>query len=216
MRSDRRLLTAADVVAAADWAAGVLSGVPEEAWSARIGDAADAWTARRGLDHIVDALLFHAVLVARRSDDRGTPPRNGDPAATARELTEAVVGAAAVHADVLRALRPGETAFHPAGRADREGWIGMACTEILVHTADIAAATGTSSYEAPSELAGAVVDRVLPWTPVDDDGWARLLYATGRRALGSMPAASADWWWQAAPLDRWAGTPRRRTAPPQW
>jgi hypothetical protein len=89
----------------------------------------------------------------------------------------------------------------------------MACTELLVHTRD---AVGPGPEDAEVEpLAAAVVARVLPWAP-DGDGWSRLLQATGRAPLGGVPPAGADWWWQSAPLAAWDGTPRRRTAPPQW
>jgi uncharacterized protein (TIGR03083 family) len=210
--SGRRPLTPVDVRSAAEWATGVLAAVPAGAWATPVGE----WTARRVLDHIVDALLFHAALVSRRATGRVTPPRNGDPTATPADLLDALTGAAALHAAVLAELGDGERAFHPAGRADREGWVGLACTEVLVHTADIAGATGTPLPEVPGDLADAVVERVLPWTPPHRDGWARLLQATGRRSLGDVPPPAADWWWQAAPLGEWDGTPRRRTVPPQW
>jgi hypothetical protein len=109
-----------------------------------------------------------------------------------------------------------ERAFHPSGLADLTGWIGMTCTEIIVHTND---ACDLATSDIPDEIeaiAGATVDRVLPWTPTDGVGFERLLWATGRRPLSGLPPEPADWWWQSAPLSEWNGSPHRRSAPPQW
>ena len=114
---------------------------------------------------------------------------------------------------VLSAMTDEERAFHPSGNADRTGWIGMACTELLVHGADIATLAGLP-INPPNDLADSVVDRVLPWTPREGTGWDRLLWATGRAALGARLLHGADWWWQSAPLEEWDGTPNLRTAPP--
>ncbi len=92
----------------------------------------------------------------------------------------------------------------------------MACTELLVHGYDIAAVALPSCPPPGDRLAAAVVERVLPWTPREGSGWARLLWATGRAPLGGRPPQEADWWWQSAPLVEWDGQPRRRDAPPQW
>ena len=91
----------------------------------------------------------------------------------------------------------------------------MACTELLVHGHDLTVGAGVDR-SGPTVLADAVVNRVLPWAPAEGDGWARLLWATGRRSLGPHPPAGDDWWWQSAPLIEWDGQPRRRDAPPQW
>ena len=107
-------------------------------------------------------------------------------------------------------------AFHPSGRADRTGWIGMACTELLVHGFDIAAAARVALSPPDDRIAQSVVERVLPWAVGDDTGWSQLLWATGRASLGARPPHDPDWWWQSAPLSEWDGQPRRRATPPQW
>jgi hypothetical protein len=106
--------------------------------------------------------------------------------------------------------------FHPSGFADRTGWIGMACTELLAHAYDIATEAEIPIDRPPDDLAGSIVERVLPWSPKEGTGWERLLWATGRAALGAQPPQDSDWWWQSAPLAEWDGKPRRRSTPPQW
>ena len=203
------MLTPDDLRAAAGWAGRRFAALPGEAW----GRPAPDWTPRRTLDHLVDTLELYAAAVGTRATARLDPPRDGDPRASRADLLDQLARSAERLALVLAALGEDERAFHPSGRADRTGWLGMAGTELLVHTRD---ACGPGPDDAALEpLAAAVVDRVLPWAP-PGDGWARLLQATGRAPLGGVPPADAGWWWQSAPLAEWDGAPRRRTSPPQW
>jgi hypothetical protein len=203
------VLTPDDLRAAAGWAGRRFAVLPDDAWDQPAPD----WTPRRTLDHLVDTMELYAAYVATRAAGRLAPPRDGDPGASRAELLAQLALSAEKLAALLDRMADGERAFHPSGLADRTGWVGMACTELLVHTRD---AAGPDPDDAAQDLlAGRVVDRVLPWTP-PGDGWGRLLQATGRAALGDVPAAGADWWWQSAPLAEWDGRPRRRTSPPQW
>jgi hypothetical protein len=203
------------VLEASAWLVGIARRVPPGRWEAEAEGS--TWSARRTVDHCVDTLLLYSTLVASRATGRLRPPRNGDPEASPSQLVDVLGASAAVLAEVLRCLPAGTRAFHPSGLADRSGWAGMACTELLVHGSDLARATAVP-LEAPVELAAVTVRRVLPWAAADGegDGWQQLLWATGRAPLGQRPAEAADWWWQSAPLDEWDGRPRRRTAPPQW
>lgn len=206
-------LVPGDVDRAAAWVADLSVRVADEQWTLAVGDG---WSPRRTLDHVVDAMVLYAGYVATRATERMTPLRNGDPAATPAALVDALVTASSILSALLDAMPDGDRAFHPSGLADRTGWIGMACTELLVHGHDIAVATRMDVAPPDDRLAHAVVDRVLPWSPPDASGWARLLWATGRASLGSLPPQAPDWWWQSAPLAEWNGEPRRRDAPPQW
>jgi hypothetical protein len=207
MPGEGRVLEPDDVRTATVEAVRRFAALPAQAWAQPAPD----WTPRRTLDHLVDALALYAAYVGARANGRLVPPRDGDPAAPVDRLLVDLAAAGDRLAGLLAAMGDGERAFHPSGLADRTGWIGMACTELLVHTWD---ATGAAAVEL-EPLAAAVVDRMLPWAP-PGDGWGRLLQATGRAALGSVPPARADWWWQSAPLAEWDGQARRRTAPPQW
>jgi DinB family protein len=200
-------LIAADVARAASWAASVFVDVTAPAWDITPTDG--GWAPRRILDHLVDTLLLYCAYIATRATTRITPPRNGDPPATPSALTEALGSSSAILVRLVVGMADEERAFHPSGFADRTGWIGMACTELLVHGHDIATRTGSVPGLVPNELAHAVVDRVLPWTPREGDGWARLLWATGRASLGGREPDASDWWWHC-PSRRMG----RTTAPP--
>jgi hypothetical protein len=202
-----------DVNTAMEWVAEIAGNQQSEQWAAM---PPGAWSPRRTLDHLVDALLLYSAYVATRATDRITPPRNGDTEATPVELLSALHSSSSILVALLQVMPDDARAFHPSGRADRTGWIGMACTELLVHGFDIATAAQGGTPAPDDRLARTVVARVLPWTPREGSGWEQLLWATGRASLGSRPPQAADWWWHSAPLTEWDGRPRRRDAPPQW
>jgi len=198
---------------AADWSVEQWSALPDQEWTEP--GIATPWTPLRTLDHLVDTLLLYSGYVARRATARIQPPRNGDPSLPASELMDAFRLGTVILTAVLDDLEEGQRVFHPSGLADRTGWIGMACTEILVHTFD-ATRPAPGESRTVNTLCDDVVDRVLPWAPPGFPGWDRLLWATGRAGLGELRPEPADWWWQSAPLAEWDGTARRRTSPPQW
>ncbi|WP_448623671.1 DinB family protein [Geodermatophilus sp. URMC 64] len=203
------MLTPDDLHTAAHWAVRRFAVLPDDVWERPAPD----WTPRRTLDHLVDVMELYSAYVTTRAAGRLAPPRDGDPGASRAELLAQLTLGAEKLAALLAGMADGERAFHPSGLADRTGWLGMACTELLVHTRE---AAGPDPEDAALDaLAARVVDRVLPWAP-PGDGWGRLLQATGRAALGDVPPAGADWWWQSAPLAEWDGRPRRRTSPPPW
>jgi hypothetical protein len=207
-------LATSDLMEASAWAAEQWCTLPADRWDA--SGTAMEWTPRRTLDHLVDAMLLYGAYVATRAQSRLSPPRNGDPSCAAGPLLDAFQSSVAILARLLDGFGEGERAYHPSGLADRSGWIGMACTEVLVHTEDATGVARAGLSSCPIALADAVVDRVLPWAPRDGSGWERLMWATGRSPLRGRPPDSANWWWQSAPLAEWNGKPRRRTSPPQW
>jgi hypothetical protein len=182
-------------------------------WGRRAGEL--AWTCRRTLDHIPDALLLYAGMLAIRAEGRVPVVRDGDVDQPIEGLLGLVAIGAAVLAEVARAAPEGARAFHPAGRADACGFVAMGCTEILVHTADIARGLGLD-FRPPDDLAGRVLARLFPWAPADGDPWAALLWAAGRGGLPGRERPGPDWYWHSAPLTEWDGTVKRRAAPPAW
>ncbi|MGH8899451.1 MAG: hypothetical protein ACRDZ4_21110 [Egibacteraceae bacterium] len=182
-------------------------------WDVRAGDL--QWTARRTIDHIPDVLLFYSGQLAARADRRLPFPRNSDPDASVDDLIELVGVAAAILAEVAVAAGPSARAFHPAGRADASGFLGMGCDELLVHTGDIAHGL-RAPFAPPAQLCQRVVERLFPWAPGDFDPWATLRWANGRAALPGHDRLDPDWYWHCAPIDEWDGTVARRTRPPGW
>ena len=206
-------VTQDDLAAAADFCVRTLNPALDRDWSVPAGDL--EWDCRRTLDHLVDALLFYSALLATRSTERIRSPRSGDPDATIEQLLTAVPTAAAILNEITKAAPPGTRAFHPAGMADVSGWLAMACTEVLVHTYDIASGLDID-LDPPAAIASRVVARIFPWAPTDAEPWATLLWCAGRTPLGDQPRLDPDWYWHPAPLSEWDGTVKRRTAPPAW
>jgi hypothetical protein len=180
-------------------------------WEAPAGDL--EWTCRRTLDHACDALLFYAGQIATRATGRVPRARSGAPDATPSDLLGILDTAAAVLCEVIRAMPADARAFHPAGMADATGWVGMACTEVLIHSADVARGLDVP-FAPPADLAAAVLRRIFPWVAPRDDPWATLLWAAGRAPLRDRERQAPDWYWHCAPLIEWDGTIRKRTAPP--
>jgi hypothetical protein len=204
-------LHADDLLLAAGVAAECLSGVPRaEDWEAPADPL--PWTCRATVDHVVDVLLWYSVQVATEARRSLPRPRRGDATGAPASLVTSMRSSAAVLAAVVRAARPQARAHHPTGMADPEGFVAMGCDEILVHADDIARALGVT-FEPPPDLCGAVLDRLFPWAPADDDPFAELLWANGRVALADRPRLGPDWSWHAAPLDEWDGTVPRSCPP---
>lgn len=206
------MLTHGDLITSADLSAQAIMPLLDQGWDARAGEL--EWSCRRTLDHISDALLFYAVHLASRATERLTPIRSGDPVASISELLVVMRGSTRVLAEIARGVGPDERAFHPSGMGDAEGFIGMGCEEILVHTWDICQGLG-ATFQPPDDLALRIARRVFPWAPVDRP-WDGLLWATGRIALQDRERLGSDWWYHPGPLDEWDGTINRRTSPSAW
>ncbi len=177
------------------------------------------WSCRDTLDHIGNALCSYATSLANRFTERPrSRTRDGDATASPGELLSTATSLAGVLAAVAEGAPPGRRAFHPAGMADRDGFVAMGCDEVLVHGHDIAQAFGIG-YDPSHDLCNRIVRRLFPWAPVDEHApWELLLWANGRQPLSDRPRRSRDWWWHCAPLDEWTGDPHDRSAmePPGW
>jgi hypothetical protein len=182
-------------------------------WSVPAGDL--RWSCRRTLDHIVDCHFFYAQHLASRSIERLSSIRDGDASVGIEGALTSVRGGAAILAAVATAAPPDARAYHPAGLADPEGFLGMGADETLIHAWDIAQGLGIA-FEPPRELAAPVLDRLFPWAPADADPWEALLWSNGRIALGDRPRQDEHWYWHCAPLDEWTGEVARRVEPPGW
>ena len=214
---DRAPVTAEDLIRVVGVCTTALQQTDDADWSARAGDL--DWDCRHTLDHLANVALFYAVHLASRATRRLPLPRNGDPTLALPELFSVVAGSANVLAEVARAAPPTARGFHPAGMADAEGFLAMACAEILVHTHDIARGLGLQDQpRPPADLVARVLARIFPWAPpaIAIEPWSAFLWVTGRAALPDRDRLDADWYWHCAPLVEWNGTVRRRSSPPAW
>lgn len=202
-----REFTPDDLVAAAAVACEFLTGALEADWS---GPALELeWSCHRTLQHMAEAPIFHATHLATRARGRQPSLRAGDTHPPVADLLRIIPADAAILADVARAAPADARGWHPSGMADGTGFAAMSSVELLIHTVDIAGGLGLT-FQAPSDLARRIVQRLCPWAPADGDGWAVLQWAAGRAALPDRPRLGADWSWQSPPLSEWDGTVKKR------
>lgn len=181
----------------------------QDNWSVCAGDL--EWDCRRTLNHIDDALLNYNRHFGSRATRRLPVLREQFPYTPLGDLLDQTVALAATLAEVVKAAPPGARGFHGLGRADASGFIAMGCTEILIHTYDIAQGL-RRAFTPPEELCGRVARRLFPWAPTDVDGWSALRWGCGRTALPGHPRLGPSWGWQCAPLEEWDGT-QKESAP---
>ena len=175
-------------------------------WSIPAGPL--TWTCRETLDHISDALGFYCGQLATRATNRRPRFRNGDPGSSIPDLFEAVDSGSAMLGAIATGSPPDARAFHRMGTSDPEGFLAMACEEILVHTWDIAQGFGLS-VAVPDELSSAVLHRLFPWAPTDCSGWEAQLWCSDRVELPGK-GKIGPWGWHGPPVAEWDGQMRPR------
>jgi hypothetical protein len=204
-------VTAGDLVEATLHSRAALTPLQDsERWTENATDL--DWSCRDTLDHVINALVYYAGNLARRTPTRPAFLRTGAPDLSPPELLDVLESAGAVLAGVVRGSPPDARAYHRAGMADPSGFAAMGCAEILVHTEDIATALG-GSYRGPDGVTDRVIRRLFPWAPEHADTWERFRWCVGRGALPSHERQGPDWWWWCAPLAEWTGGMTIRTMP---
>ncbi|MDE2803449.1 MAG: maleylpyruvate isomerase family mycothiol-dependent enzyme [Chloroflexota bacterium] len=204
---DIREPTPDDVVAAAEASHALLAPLADRDWSATAGDL--EWDCRTTLEHMAGVHLFYAASAANPPQERLPAARTANPAQSIADLVEVHRALARVLAETLRAMPDAARGWHPAGMADRYGFAAMSCTEVLVHTNDIAQGLGVE-FTPPDGVAARTLARLFPWVQPEGNPWQTLLYAAGRRPLGEMERRAPNWSWQCAPLSEWNGEVRVR------
>jgi uncharacterized protein (TIGR03083 family) len=197
-----------DVMNAADSMVTTLTPIANKDWSIPAADL--EWSSRYTLDHTVNALSNYFTHLATRAPARRPRFRDGNDEQTISELLAAIESGAAVLTEVCRAAPDDARGFHSAGMADWSGFIGMGCTEILIHTDDIARAFDID-YQADPVLCRRVLDRIFPWAPDEGDDWQILRWAAGRGELPEQGRLDASWSWHCKPRDDWDGTVTTRS-----
>lgn len=186
-----------------------LAGAVDLDWDRPIPEM--TWSVREVVAHIGEVLLWYATDLAAGPTELSTMDLRVRPTDEPAELIRTLTVFGSVLGHVVDGVTPGERGFHPDGPADASGFAAMACDEILVHTRDAALGLGLD-YEPSEVLSAAVLRRLFPWAPADEDTWQALLWANGRIALPGHPR-QVGWHRHAAPLsegDDRAGRPLGR------
>ena len=181
----------------------------EADWSRRAGTL--EWDCRETLEHVVDALEFYCVQLARRLDYEGAAFRiSREPDMPIKGVLRIMVSRAAVLAEVAKAAPEDARAFHNWGFADPSGFVAMGCDEMLIHADDIARGLGFE-FRPPREVAAAALHRLFPWAPGDADPWCALKWANNRAALDEREPPGDEWVWWCRPLAEWDGQQKKRS-----
>lgn len=189
---------------AADVLVETLRPASDRDWSVPAGTL--IWTCRETLDHVSDALGFYCGQLATQATARRRSFRQGDATATIADLLAAVETGAQILGAIAQATPTEARAWHRMGMADAEGFLAMACEEILIHTWDVAQGLDLA-MTVPDDLAQAVLARIFPWAPTGCSAWEAQLWCSDRIALPDRERIGA-WGWHAAPIAEWDGADR--------
>jgi uncharacterized protein (TIGR03083 family) len=192
-------LTADDLDAAVDTLSAALRPAVERDWSRQAGVMElDCWHVA---EHIGDCLLSYAGQLVARPDGRYVRfLAKADDDASPAEVLEFAETGARILAATVRSAEPDARAYHPSGRADVEGFVGMGCVETLLHGEDIANGLGSGLTPA-TDLCERLLARMFPHARDEMaglDAWTALRWYTGRLPIpGREPPAF--WHWRAEP-----------------
>jgi hypothetical protein len=198
---DAEIVTIELVRRAAAICRGTLAPALTADWSVPAGPL--TWTCRDTLDHICDALGFYCGQLATHANGPRPRFRNGDLAASVPNLFDALDAGAAMLGAIAASTPADARAWHRMGTSDPEGFLAMACEEILVHTWDISQGQGVL-MAVPDDLAAATLHRIFPWAPTGCTAWEAQLWCSDRIALPGR-GKIGTWGWHGAPLGEWDG-----------
>jgi len=187
---------------AADTVTAALADAVGADWSVRAGSL--DWDVRTTITHAASAAVKYALCLSSQTTRPIALRSSAYPDASPSDLLAALGAVARSLAQVAASAPSGARGFHLAGMADAEGFMAMACAEILVHGADVAAGLGLE-LAPPDDLCRRVAGRLFPWAPQDRPGWDTLAWATGRIELPELDQLDSSWIWHCAPLDEWDG-----------
>jgi hypothetical protein len=154
-------------------------------WSVRAGDL--DWSVDRTIAHMTGAPAKYAFYLSSRSTRYVAVTMMPALDATRRERLEAIEGCAAALAGVAATAPEDAVGFHVSGMQNAEGFLAMACEELLVHTYDVTCGLGLA-YEPPEELCRLVMEHFHPGQYEQHPVWPLLLWLNGR-----YHPATAEW-----------------------
>jgi len=207
------LLEPTDVSQAAGAVTRALADAAGADWSVRAGTL--DWDVRTTIIHAASATAKYSLSLSAQTRRRIVLRSIAYPDAYPSELLIALGAVADSLAQVAATAPPDARGFHLAGMADAEGFVAMACAEILIHGSDAAAGLGLE-LAPPDDLCRRVAARLFPWAPQDRPGWDTLAWATGRIELPGLPGLDSSWIWHCAPLMEWDGAMPRWQPVTEW
>ncbi|NUT41906.1 MAG: hypothetical protein HOV86_18185 [Thermoactinospora sp.] len=180
-----------------------LESVTGEKWS-DAGVPGMDWNVAQVAAHISETVLWYATDLVAGDRELSTMEMRVRPESAPEDLVATLRTFASLLAHAVDGVGPDARGWHPDGLADASGFAGMACDEMLVHTADIGTGLGVP-FQPSAELASATLRRLFPWAPAGGDAWETLLWANGRADLPGLER-QVGWRWHCAPLSEWDGT----------
>jgi hypothetical protein len=198
---ERTPVTFADLDSAARWCCTTLSVGPRAQWSA-VRVPGMEWTSREVVDHLCNTLAFyanHVVLAARHHQPRIRSLGEAD--LSDADVASTVTAWVRLLAAALRAAPADLLAWHPLGLTDGEGFLALACNELVIHASDVARAH-EAHPAADSGLCGRLLQRLFPAArqQADEEPWQVLLWANGRPST-TVRQPQASWRSHPQPLD---------------
>jgi hypothetical protein len=177
-------LVPADAVAAAATAEAALRPVVGRDWSVPAGPL--EWDVDQTIAHMIGATAKYALYLASRCEHFIALSATRWPDATHEEVIDSIVPVATALAAVAAVTPPEVRAYHVSGPSSATDFVGRACVELLVHTADALSGLGVA-FAPPAELCERVLaqqypDAAVPDGAIPDAAWHGLLAATGRPA----------------------------------
>jgi hypothetical protein len=198
-----RAVDPADIVRAAEYVRGALDPAIGMDWSVPAGRL--EWDCDFTITHMTGACVKYTVYLASRATRFIAFRIDKWRDTTQTEQLDAIVGVAHALANVASGTPAGSRAYHNNGMFDAEGYVAMACSEMLVHGHDVATGLGLH-FEPPDDLCGAMVGRLTPWLAGDEPAWRTFLWHTGRLDLpGREPHDDDTWTLLKGPLSEWDG-----------
>ena len=198
-----RAIEPGDIVDAAEYVRGALDPAIGMDWSVPAGRL--EWDCDFTITHMAAACTKYTVYLASRSTRFIAVRVDRWPNATQTERLDAIVGVAHALANVAAATPPDSRAYHATGMFDADGYVAMACSEVLVHGHDIATGLGLP-IDPPDDLCGAMVGRLAPWLAGGESAWPAFLWHAGRIDLPGRESHDDDTWTLLrGPLSEWDG-----------
>ena len=205
----RKPVTEDDLRTSVSYAADALATVSDEQWGGTPSNS--EWDRQRILRHVTWAVLGYGSLLATKADgpiDFMLLEHRSDPGVYIINRLEI---ASEVLIQVTRGVEPSTRGWHPTGRPDAEGFLAMACSEVLLHTYDVVRELD-NVFEPPDDVVDRVLARLYPWSPKSTCRWQTMLWASSRASLEGHESPGDNWWFFSSPLEDWDGEIYRRPA----